>query len=163
MEKQRLNSDQSKRGANFKGKKMGNNLALDTSKQPTPEQKSNGWFVRNALLKGAKEIAEFAENTKFETVIVNGQEFEMSMIAYAFYKQLRKAIDKSDTQAFLAYVKVTEGLTLKHALVNQSYPTVVFSHPKEDLLKALIDPTIELSESDNDRIKELIKNGVKLV
>lgn len=151
------------KGEHLLGKKLGNNFALDTSKQPTNEQKSNGWVVRNRLIKGAQEIAEFAENTKFETVIVNGQEFEMSMIAYAFYKQLRKAIDKSDTQAFLAYVKVTEGLTSKHDLVNKSNPIVVFSHSKEDLLKALIDPTIELSESDNDRIKELIKSGVKLV
>lgn len=154
------------KGQHLIGKKSGNNFALDTSIQPTNEQKSNGWVVRNQLLKGAQEIAEFAENTKFETVIVNGQEFEMSMIAYAFYKQLRKAIDKSDTQAFLAYVKVTEGLTSKHALENQSYPTIVFSHSKEDLLKDLMDPdpTIELSKSQTDSIiVKMIKSGVKLV
>lgn len=155
------------KGEHLLGKKSGNNFALDTSIQPTNEQKSNGWVVRNRLIKAAQEIAEFAENTKFETVIVNGQEFQMSILAYAFYMQLRKAIDKSDTQAFLAYIRSTEGFRSKHALVNEnektSYPCIVFSHSQEDLLKALIDPTIELSESDNDRIKELIKSGAKLV
>lgn len=151
------------KGSHLKGQKVGNNFALSTSIQPTPEQKSNGWAIRNKLLKGVKEIAEFAENTKSEMIIIDGQEFELSMLAHAYYMQLRKAIDKSDTQAFLAFIKSTEGFTSKHALVNQSYPVVVFSHPKEDLLKALIDPTIELSESDNDRVIELIKRGAKLV
>lgn len=155
------------KGEHLKGKKMGNNFALDTSIQPTSEQKSNGWSIRNALLKGVKEIAEFAENTKFETVIVNGQEVEMSMLAYAFYKQLKKAIDKEDTQAFLAYIKSTEGFTSKHALVGEnnktSYPCIVFSKSNSELLKDLLDPNVELSESENDRIKELIKTGATLV
>lgn len=151
------------KGEHLKGKRTGNNFALPNAIQPTNEQKSNGWAIRNRLLKGVKEIAEFAENTKSEIVIVDGNEVEMSMLAHAYYMQLKKAIDKSDTQAFLAFIKSTEGFTSKHALVNESYPVVVFSHPKEDLLKALLDPTIELSESDNDRIKELIKSGVKLV
>lgn len=151
------------KGEHLIGKKKGNNFALPTAIQPTPEQKSNGWAIRNRLLKGVKEIAEFAENTKSEIVIVDGNEVEMSMLAHAYYMQLKKAIDKSDTQAFLAFIKSTEGFTSKHALVNESYPVVVFSHPKEDLLKALLDPTIELSEIDNERIKELIKSGAKLV
>lgn len=166
MEKQRSNSDQSKRGANFKGKKMGNNLSLETAIQPTPEQKSNGWSIRNALLKGVKEIAEFAENTKFETVIVDGQEVQMSMLAYAYYMQLKKAIDKSDTQAFLAYIKATEGFTSKHALVNQSHPTILFSKSEDEILRDLMNPTIELSKSDTDTdniIIQMIKKGAKLV
>ena len=140
-EKQQKNSIKGKKGAHLVGKKIGNNLALPTSKQPDPEQKKEGWAVRNRLIKGAKEIAEFAESTKSHTVIVDGQEFEMSMIAYAFYKQLRRAIDKDDTRAFLAYIQSTEGFTSKHALVGENgkivNPTIVFSKSEDDILKEL--------------------------
>jgi len=155
------------KGQHLIGKKSGNNFALPDAIQPTTEQKSNGWAIRNRLIKGAKEIAQFAENTKSETVIVDGQEVEMSMLAHAYYKQLKKAIDESNTQAFLAYIKSTEGFTSKHALVGKndktSYPCIVFSKSNSELLKDLMDPTVELSESENDRIKELIKSGAKLV
>ena len=152
------------KGEHLVGKKSGNNFALDTSMQPTSEQKKEGWLVRNRLLKGAKEIAEFSESAKFETVIINGQEYELSMLAYAYYMQLRKAIDKSDTQAFLAYIKATEGFTSKHALVNQSHPTILFSKSEDEILRDLMNPTIELSKSDTDNIIiQMIKKGAKLV
>ena len=130
------------KGAHLKGKKSGNNFALPTSKQPSSETKSKAWEVRNRLLKGAKEIAEFAESTKSQTVIVDGQEVEMSMLAHAYYKQLKQAIDKGDTRAFLAYVQATEGFTSKHALVGEdgkitNQPIIVFSSSKEELLKEL--------------------------
>lgn len=140
-EKPKNNEIKKGKGAHLIGKGGPNNFALPTSKQPSPEAKSNGWAVRNRLIKGAKEIAEFAESTKSQTVIVDGQEVEMSMIAHAFYKQLKKAIDKDDTRAFLAYIQSTEGFTSKHALVGENgkivNPTIVFSKSEDDILKEL--------------------------
>lgn len=140
-DKQHSNSIKSKRGEHWKGKKLGNNLALETAKQPDPELKSNGWAIRNRLLKGAKEIAEFAESTKSSTVLIDGQEVEMSMLAHAYYKQLKRAIDKEDTRAFLAYIQATEGFTSKHALLGENgkviTPTIVFTKTENEVLKDL--------------------------
>ena len=38
------------KGEHLVGKKSGNNFALDTSVQPTSEQKKEGWLVRNLSL-----------------------------------------------------------------------------------------------------------------
>jgi hypothetical protein len=141
-EKQKKNRKGTGTGAHLIGEKKGNNLALETSVQPSPESKSNGWAIRNRLLQGAKEIAEFAESTKSGTVLIDGQEVEMSMLAHAYYKQLKRAIEKDDTRAFLAYIQATEGFTSKHAMIGENGnvvnpPIIVFSHSKEELLKDL--------------------------
>jgi hypothetical protein len=167
MEKQRSNSDQSKRGVNFKGKKMGNNLSLDTAIQPDPQLKSNGWAKKRALIKAVTAWKNYAENNESTVITLeDGTEQPISGHIVPLYELHKEAL-KGNLKAIKLYYDITESQKSEFRNVdengNVSHPCIVFSHPKEDLLKALLDPTIELSDSDNDRIIELIKTGATLV
>ena len=62
------------------------------------------------------------------------------MIAYAFYKQLRRAIDKDDTRAFWLIFNRLK-VHLKTRLIGENgkivNPTIVFSKSEDDILKEL--------------------------
>lgn len=167
-EKQRSNSDQSKRGANFKGKKLGNNLALETAIQPDPESKSNGWAKRRALIRAVKDWKSHAESNESQVVIMeDGSEQPISDHIVPLYK-LNEEAKKGNLRAIKIYYDITESQKSEVRNVdengNASHPCIVFSKSEDELLKELMDPTIELSKSQTDSILvKMIKSGVKLV
>lgn len=170
MEKHRSNSDQSKRGANFKGKKMGNNLSLETAIHPTNEQKSNGWSKRKALIKAVTAWKNYAENNESTVITLDdGTEQPISDHIVPLY-ELHKEAKKGNLRAIKIYYDITESQKYEVRNVdengNVSHPCILFSKSEDEILKDLMDPdsTIELSKSQTDSILvKMIKSGVKLV
>jgi hypothetical protein len=104
----------------FEGKKLGNNLALETSKQPSPEAKSEGWAKRRALIKSVTDWKNHAENNGTETVIMeDGTEQPMSDHIIPLFN-LNKEAKKGNLQAIKIYYDITEAKKTENREVDES-------------------------------------------
>lgn len=156
------------KGSHLKGQKVGNNFALSTSIQPTTEQKSNGWSKRRALIKVVTAWKNYAENNESTVITLDdGTEQPISDHIVPLY-ELHKEAKKGNLRAIKMYYDITESQKSEVRNVdengNTSHPCIVFSKSEDELLKELMDPTIELTKSETDSILvKMIKRGVKLV
>lgn len=100
--------EKSGKGSNLKGKKSGNNLALEGAKRATSEQLSNGWAKRRALIKAVTDWKNHAENTESTVIIMeDGSEQPISDHIVPLY-ELNKKAKKGNIQAIKAYYEITE-------------------------------------------------------
>lgn len=135
------------KGEHLRGKTSGNNLRLEGSKQPTPNQKKEGWKKRqekNKMICTIKEMISFLESEKSITVTLpSGEVQEMSHIGHMVYEAVKKA-KKGDLRALdtilkYAYATKTENRNVDSQGndVQQVIPSVILGMSKEEALKLI--------------------------
>ncbi len=142
-EKQKRNRKGTGTGVHLIGEKKGNNLALETSVQPSPESKSEGWAKKRALIKAVTDWKNYAENNEAKIITLeDGTEQPISDHILPLY-ELNKEAKTGNRLAIVAYYEITEAQksevrnTDKDGNDVKNQPIIVFSSSEKDLLKEL--------------------------